>query len=252
MCVIGNRRIIKWPSIASVWSSMQDLGSRDEFDYRRSLLMIWSQLGLQSWTPLLTHNAYWIQSCSARPARHNFELLFYVVNIAFIFVPNITDAKPETFAQLFCIWAASASAICTKMLSISSAVRAPSIWVWESFWGFCAEQAYNATKDPTTLGPEWKTTALFCIMNSLLQTTEEHIRGCLVGTLCRAVPLPFSLTSLLWQCASAGLSMLTLLSCACFLYSPCLWKMCLQKTATSCLQLLEAVTHCRCLTPLVC
>lgn len=61
----------------------------------------------------------------------------------------ITDAKPETFTQFFCIWATSALAICTKLSntntytwgsvcsaweswSIPSAVRAPSmerIWV---------------------------------------------------------------------------------------------------------------------------
>lgn len=96
----------------------------------------------------------------------------------------ITDAKPETFTQFFCIWATSALAICTKLSntntytwgsvcsvweswSISSAVRAPSMErIWESFWGFCAEPASNATKDPTTLGAEWKTAALFHIMNS--------------------------------------------------------------------------------------
>lgn len=74
--LIRSRRIIKWPSMASVWSFMPDLGWRNDSDYRRSLLMIWSQLGLQSWTPLLTHYAYWTQSCSVCPASHNFELLF--------------------------------------------------------------------------------------------------------------------------------------------------------------------------------
>lgn len=87
--------------------------------------------------------------------------------------------------------------------SISSAVRAPSMErIWESFWGFTPNYTGSRMKD--------------CCLILYNELSPADIRGCLVGSLCPAVPLPFSLTSLLWQCASAGLSMLTPLTCACF------------------------------------